>query len=103
MKYERFGETELMGDPRAQQSANEPEGNGDQQTAPASARQCPADGSADRCDHDENDEAGDCQCHHFTFIQMSFEPNISNNLIPILDGTARNRVFRSAHRTSVLL
>jgi hypothetical protein len=79
MEHERFGETELMRDPRPDEGANEPEGGGNKQPAPASAAKRFADGAADRGDHDENDESGNCQCHDITFIQMSREPNVSSN------------------------
>src|SRR6185436_14615294 len=79
MEYERFGEPQLMRDPRPEESANEAERGRDEQPAPASAGKRSADGAADRCDHDKNDESRNCQCHDFTLMQMTLRPNVSND------------------------
>jgi len=88
VEHEGFGETELMGDPWPEQGTNEPEGDRNEEPAPASSPKRFADGTADRGDHDENDEAWDCQCHDvtfITFIEWSREPKISSDFTFMLD------------------
>jgi len=93
MEHERFGETELMGDPGPEERANEPEGGGHEQAAAASASKRSADSAADRRDHDENDESRDCECHD------DFTVTLILDALPEIVCSVVNRGFPDAVRS----
>jgi hypothetical protein len=53
---EGLGEVELPRDPRSEQSADEPDGGGHQESAARSAAQRPADSTANRGNNDQDEE-----------------------------------------------
>ena len=57
LQLERLGHAELVCDPRPEEGADETEGDGDDNPAPRSACDRPADSAADGGDDDQYDES----------------------------------------------
>src|SRR5262249_4337596 len=60
---ERLGEMQLPRDPRSEQSTDESDGGGRQESSARSATKSPADGATDRGDNDQHDEPRHCERH----------------------------------------
>jgi hypothetical protein len=69
-------EVELPRDPRPEQSADEPDRGGNDESAARAAAKSPADGAADRSDDNQYDEPWQCERHSDLLGTSRFEQNI---------------------------